>query len=172
MRNVNVQNHLKELRGEQTQQQFAFDLGIVRETVSKYENGRSKVPSDISRIIVDKYDNPRFAMTIQHEYTGTGPMWLDGKNVDLHRCSVKEKTIEEIEEALEAIHSINLTTPLHAIKHFDIPKLEKVLEEAVEAITALQHFVAVICTESGLSYKAVWDRHYSSLAEAGYIMGV
>lgn len=169
MRNVNVQSFLKELRGEQTQQQFAFDLGIVRETVSKYENGRSKVPADISRSIVNKYDNPRFAMTVQHEYTGTGPQWLDGENVDLHRCSVKEKTVEETQEALEAIRSINLATPLHAIKHFDIPRLEEVLEEAVEAITALHHFVAVICLESGLSYKGVWDKHYNDLEEDGYI---
>lgn len=169
---MNVQNFVKQLRGGETQQQFATDLGVVRETVSKYENGRSKVPADISREIVNKYDNPRFAMTIQHEYTGTGAQWLDGENVDLHRCSVKEKTVEEIQEALEAIHSINLATPLHAIKQFDIPKLEEALDEAVEAITALQHFVAVICTESGLSYKAVWDRHYSNLEEAGYIASV
>lgn len=169
---MNVQNFVKQLRGGQTQQQFAFDLGVVRETVSKYENGRSKVPTDISREIVKKFDNPRFAMTIQHEYTGTGAQWLDGENVDLHRCSVKEKTVEEIQEVLQAIHSINLATPLHAIKHFEISKIESVLEESVEAITALQHFVAVICAESGLSYKAVWDRHYNNLAEAGYIASI
>lgn len=28
---------LKEIRGDKSQQQFAFELGVVRETVSKYE---------------------------------------------------------------------------------------------------------------------------------------
>ncbi|MFF5994246.1 helix-turn-helix transcriptional regulator [Lysinibacillus sp. KU-BSD001] len=165
---MSVQDFIKELRGEQTQQQFAFDLGVVRETVSKYENGRSKVPADISRRIVDKFDDPRFAMTIQQEYTGTGPIWLNGENVDLHRCSVKEKTIEELQEALKAIHTINLATPFHAVNHFNLSKLEEVLEEAVEAITALQHFVAITCAESGLSYRKVWTDHYNDLEEGGF----
>ncbi|RUL56580.1 XRE family transcriptional regulator [Lysinibacillus antri] len=156
---------LKELRGEQTQQQFAFEMGVVRETVSKYETGRSHVPQDISRKITKEYDNPKFAITVRNEYTGTGPRWLDGPNVDLHRSSVKEKTIEELQEALEAIAKIRLANPL---KLFDFQHVEEMLLEAAEAITALDHFIAVICTETKISYTGLWDKHYKELASAGY----
>lgn len=163
---------MKEIRDVQTQQQFAFDLGVVRETVSKYETGRSPVPPDISRTLVSKFDNPKFAMTVRNEYTGTGPKWLDGPNVDLHRSSVKEKTVEEIKEVLDVLAGTSLAKPLNAIKHFEFLNIENMLQEAAEAITALDHFIAVVCNESGISYKAVWDRHYQSLSSAGYIGGL
>lgn len=159
---------LKELRGDKTQQQFAFEMGVVRETVSKYENGRSQVPMDISRNLVDKFDNPKFAITIRNAYTGTGPKWLDGENVDLHRSSVKEKTVEELQEALTAIINTSIANPLNTLKPFEYQDVESMLSEVVEAITALDHLVAVVCTESNISYTGIWDKHYTALARAGY----
>lgn len=158
---------LKELRGATTQQQLAFDMGVVRETISKYENGRSQVPADISRTLVDKFDNPKFAITVRNEYTNTGPKWLDGPNVDLHRSSVREKTIEELQEALDAISNTSLAKPLKQ-RIFEMRDIEEMLLEAVEAMTALDHFVAVVCTESKISYTGLWDKHYRELANAGY----
>lgn len=160
---------LKEIRGDKSQQQFAFELGVVRETVSKYENGRTSIPQDISQKLVEKYDDPKFAMTIRNAYTGTGPIWLDGENVDLHRSSVKEKTIEELKEVLDAILKTCLAKPPKMIKHFERQEVEKMLVEAADAITALDHFVAIVCTEAQISYKEVWQKHYRKLASAGYI---
>ncbi|MBD8026456.1 helix-turn-helix transcriptional regulator [Ureibacillus sp. Re31] len=160
---------LKEIRGEQTQQQFAFDMGVVRETVSKYETGRSHIPQDISRKITQKYDNPKFAITIRNEYTGTGPKWLNGQNVDLHRSSVKEKTVEELQEALDAISNTSLAKPFRKLKLFDYQNVEEVLLEAAEAMTALEHFIAVVCSEANISYTNLWDKHYRELANSGYI---
>lgn len=169
MKHNKVGQALKEIRGDKTQQQFAFDMGVVRETISKYENGRAPIPQDISKKIVAKYDDPKFAMTIRNAYTGTGPVWLDGENVDLHRSSVKEKTIEELQEALEHILKTCLAKPLKAIKLFERQEVENMLIEAVDAITALDHFVAVVCTEAKISYTEIWQKHYRKLASAGYI---
>lgn len=160
---------LKEIRGDKTQQQFAFDLGVVRETVSKYENGRTSIPQDISKKLVEKYDDPKFVMTVRNAYTGTGPVWLDGPNVDLHRCSVKEKTIEELQEALDHIQNTCVSKPLRNAKLFELQEIEKMLVEAVDAITALDHLVAVVCKEAKISYKELWQRHYRKLATANYI---
>lgn len=159
---------IKELRDDDTQQQLAFDLGVVRETVSKYETGRSQVPPDISRALMRKYDNPKFAMTVRSEYTGTGPRWLDGPNVDLHRSSVKEKTVEELQEALNALLSTSFSKPLKLLAHFDIRDLRETLKEILEAITAGEMLVAVVCQEAGISYKDLWKEHYSDLEAAGY----
>lgn len=46
------------LLGEASQMRFGFDFGVGREAISKYENGRSKVPADIIRNIVGKFDDP------------------------------------------------------------------------------------------------------------------
>lgn len=162
---------LKEMRGEQTQLSLGLDINTTRETVSKYENGRSKVPSDISRTLVKKYDNPKFAITVRNEYTGTGPKWLDGPNVDLHRSSVKEKTVEEMKEALDLIVSTCLAKPLKKLQHFELQSVDSMLQEAAEAITALDHFIAVVCKEAEISYTEVWDKHYKALMSAGYLGG-
>lgn len=160
---------LKELRGNETQLQFGFEVGVGREAISKYENGRTKVPTDISRSIVGKFDNPKFALTVQHEYTGTGPIYLNGPNVDLHRCSVREKTIEELQEALDSITSTSLAKPSDAIEHFERKNIMDMIEEAVEAATALANFIAVTTEHLGISYTEVWMDHYKYLQKAGFI---
>lgn len=160
---------LKEVRGGDTQLQLAFEIGVGREAISKYENGRTRVPADVSRSIVDKYDDPKFALAVQHQYTGTGPRWLDGPNVDLHRCSVKEKTIEELQEALDSIKKTSLTKPAKVINPFERQNIEKMIEESIEAITALANFVAVNTQDFGLSYTNAWSNHYQYLEKAGYI---
>ena len=171
MTNSMVGEMLKEMRGDQTQLSLGMEVNLTRESISRYENGRSKVPADISRTLVNKYDNPEFAIKIRNEYTGTGPKWLDGPNVDLHRSSVKEKTLEEVKEVLTLLESFCLSKPLKTLQLFERQTLEKLLDELVEAQTAIDHLVAVICTEAQISYSGVWDKHYSSLTSAGYIGG-
>lgn len=160
---------MKEIRGDETQLRFGFDFGVGREAISKYENGRSKVPADISKSIVEKFDDPKFALAVQHQYTGTGPIWLNGPNVDLHRCSVREKTIEELQEALDSIISTSLAKPSDAIEHYERKNIMDMIEEAVEAATALANFIAVTTEHLGISYTGVWMDHYKYLQKEGFI---
>lgn len=160
---------IKELRGGETQLSFGLDIGVGRERLSRYENGRAKVPSDISRTLVNRFDNPKLALAVQHEYTGTGPIYLNGPNVDLHRCSVREKTIEELQEALDAITSTSLAKPSDAIEHFERKNIMDMIEEAVEAATALANFIAVTTEHLGISYTGVWMDHYKYLQKVGFI---
>ncbi|MGE7951898.1 helix-turn-helix domain-containing protein [Lysinibacillus xylanilyticus] len=159
---------LKEIRGEETQLRFGFDVGVGRESISKYENGRVKVPEDISRTLMDKFDNPKFAITIRNAYTGTGPKWLDGPNADLHRASVKEKSLEETEEAMEAIRSISFANPLNLIS---TSRKEAVAVQIGQAIIALEHLLAILCLEGNISYLGVWDMINGLLTKAGYTRG-
>lgn len=174
MVNVNVTENtvggvIKELRGGETQLSLGLDIGVGRERLSRYENGRAKVPSDISRTLVNRFDNPKLALAVQHEYTGTGPIYLNGPNVDLHRCSVREKTIEELQEALDSITSTSLAKPSDAIEHFERKNIMDMIEEAVEAATALANFIAVTTEHLGISYTGVWMDHYKYLQKAGFI---
>ncbi|TKI65601.1 helix-turn-helix transcriptional regulator [Lysinibacillus mangiferihumi] len=160
---------IKELRGAETQLSLGLDIGVGRERLSRYENGRAKVPSDISRTLVSRFDNPKLALTVQHEYTSTGPIYLNGPNVDLHRCSVREKTIEELQEAIDAIKKTSLSKPKDAINPFEKQLMMDTLEEAVEAQTALANFIAVMTDHMSISYTGVWDSHYQYLQKEGYI---
>ncbi len=154
------------INNEQTQLQFGFDHEVTRETVSKIENGRQKVPVDISRKMMDKFDDPRLAWAVRYEYTGTGTRLLNGPNVDLHPASVKEKTLEELREAIDAANSVSFAKPLHLIS----PRiLENTAVQIVQAIIALEHLAAVMCSHGNINYQGVWKIVDSKLEKDGYI---
>ncbi|MGE7940662.1 helix-turn-helix domain-containing protein [Lysinibacillus xylanilyticus] len=151
---------------EQTQLQFGFDYEVTRETISRIENGRQKVPMDISRKMMDKFDDPRLAWAIRHEYTGTGTRLLDGQNVDLHPASVKEKSLEEIQEAIDAMSAVSFAKPLH----LNSPMvLENAAVQIVQAVIALEHLAAAVCSHGNLSYQGVWKKVDLMLEKAGYV---
>lgn len=160
---------IKEIRGQKTQQQLSMELNMSREGVSKMENGRTKVAPDIAQKLMSINDNPRFALAIRNEYTKTGPIWLDGPNVDLHRSSVKEKTLEELEEVKTQLHEFNFAKPLKNLSPWEVPKLDNLLLEIVELITALETLAVVTCEEANKSYTELWNRHYQTLRLKEYI---
>lgn len=163
---------IRELRGEKTQEQFAEKIGVSRETLSRYETGRIDVPITVLKKISEEFDNPEFNMRLQSEFIGTGPVYLDGPNADLHRSAVKEKTLEELEEAISSLKDTCLSKPLKNFQPFEIQKLRTSLEELVEASTAILQLIAVLCLESGISYKELWTHHYLDLESQGYIGGI
>ncbi|WP_084245178.1 helix-turn-helix domain-containing protein [Planomicrobium okeanokoites] len=169
MKKSRLAHSMKEMRNGQTQDQLAMDLNVSRESVSKYENGHVRIPADIARHLMHRNDNARFAFALRNEYTQTGPIWLDGPNVDLHRSSVKEKVLEELEEAANAIKRMNFARPLKSLSNWEVPELEKLLEETVEAITAMEHLIVVVCEETGMSYTDTWQKHYVQLKSKGYV---
>lgn len=160
---------MKEMRKGETQEQLAMKLNVSREAVSKYENGRSQLPPDISRSMMLKKENPWFALAIRNEYTRTGPIRLDGPNVDLHRSSVREKTLEELEEVMNILRNFSFAKPLKNLSHWEEPELENLLEEVVEAITAMEHLAAVVCEEAGISLVDTWEKHYTQLRAKGFV---
>ncbi|MFJ8516146.1 helix-turn-helix domain-containing protein [Lysinibacillus xylanilyticus] len=164
-----VSKAFREIRGGKTQSQLSMDLDLSRETVSKIENGRSKLPPDISRNLMKKYDDPRLAMAVQYEYTGTGPV-LDGPNVDLHRCSVRERTIEEEEEFIEALKRTNFSKPAHALTFEEIENIKKAIEEGIEAETAKKMWLMKATEYIGMSYSDAYTEHYADLRQKGFII--
>lgn len=160
---------MKEMRNGETQEQLAMKLNVSREAVSKYENGRAKPPADITRSMMQRNENPWFPLAIRNEYTQTGPIRLDGPNVDLHRSSVREKTLEELEEVMNILQKFSFAKPLRNLSHWEQPELEKLLEEVVEAITAMEHLAAVVCEEASISLVDTWDKHYTQLKAKGFV---
>lgn len=160
---------MREIRGNKTQQKQALEMSVSRESISRYETNKDKVNAGVARQYSAKYDNPMFAMAIQTEYTGTGPVLLDGPNADLHRSAVKEKTLEELGEAFNRLKSTSLVKPLAAMELYEKQDLHDALEELVEATTAISNLVAVVCMEAKISYKDLWTDHYRYLVSQGLL---
>jgi hypothetical protein len=96
---------------------------------------------------------------------------LDGEAADLHRTTVTMKTKEELREALESMidASKNLTVNPRCVEKIEMEVIEKSLQECVDAITALNHYVAVVCKEYGISWSKVWKQHKVKLIQRRFI---
>jgi DNA-binding XRE family transcriptional regulator len=164
-------NAVKEARknANMTQQQLSFELFESRESISHQENGRYRVQPNISKYFAEKHNNPWVALEAAAEYTGWGPVKLDGEMVDLHRASVAMKTKEELTEAIEAIESVCVANHPRSIRDFDKQHLEEAILQAIDAIVALTQYVAVICIEYGFSWLKMWQKHRAKLQAKGFI---
>jgi hypothetical protein len=155
-----------------TQLDMTFDEYYgSRESISQQENGRYQIQPELSNYYIEKHNNPWVAMEASAEYVGWGPVKLDGEAADLHRTSVSLKTKEELDEALNAIReaSKKLTINPHALEQVDLKVIEKSLHESVDAITALNHYVAVVCKEYGISWVNTWTQHKMKLIQRRFI---
>jgi transcriptional regulator with XRE-family HTH domain len=165
-----IGKEIKRLRGRDSQQQLAFDLNVSRESVSAYETERAKVPKDITQQLMSRFDDGHFALELAHDYTGGS--WapaLNGPAVDLYKTSVQNKTIEEIQEAYESIKKAVLNVQPNFIGNFEKQDIEKSLDEAADAVTALNTYIMVICKEYRISWIKVWARHQSKLISRGFL---
>ncbi|KXG09920.1 hypothetical protein AT864_01480 [Anoxybacillus sp. P3H1B] len=171
MTNGRSADAVKEARKEanMTQQQLSFEIYESRESVSHQENGRYRVQPNISKYFAEQHNNPWVAMEAAAEYTGWGPVKLDGEAVDLHRASVAMKTREELTEAIEAIESVCVANHPRSIKEFDRKQLEEAILQAIDAIVALTQYVAVICVDYGFSWFKMWQKHRLKLKTKGFI---
>jgi transcriptional regulator with XRE-family HTH domain len=148
-----------------TQEAFGKRVNLSRSMVADIETGRRKMPRDVMRKAVETLDCGFYAMEAAQEVLGE--VWISHlDNVDLHRSAVREKVLEELDEALKEIT---------AVRSSDLPKSEKrgklkeVMLESIDAIVGLTHFVAVYCKEYGLSWSDVWREHRRKLEQRGYI---
>jgi len=169
VRKGNLGRSFKLARGKRTQEQLALELGTARETISAYETGRAKVPPDISRRMTGISDSPWYVMDMRYQYTGTGPLRLNGERADLHRSSVKDVLLEELEEAREAISGLKLANKLKFLSAWEKNELTESLVQLVDVITGIEHFMGVICEEAEISYTDIWQKHYKKLISRGYV---
>jgi transcriptional regulator with XRE-family HTH domain len=154
-----------------TQLQLSLDLFESREAVSQQESGRYRVQPNIAKHFAEKHNNPWVALEAAAEYIGWAPVRLDGEAADLHRTSVLLKTQEELEEALESMlaASKKITKNPKCVEAIGKEVIEKSLQECIDAITALNHYVAVICKEYGISWQKVWKQHKLKLIQRRFI---
>lgn len=158
---------VSEERGE-NQYVVASIACVSNSLVSKIVRGTRKAPSDLIRSTVAHYDEPRLYLAAQEEVAGDATVpWLN--NSDLHPSTVHLKNIEEIREAIEAMSAVPITKRKDRLTDADRAAIKKAIKESIEAITALTHYVAILCKEYGFSWMAVWKEHRLKLKTSKYI---
>ncbi|MEC1714711.1 XRE family transcriptional regulator [Schinkia azotoformans] len=158
---------------EMTQLELELDgIYCTREAISQQERGEYNVQPNVTKYFIEKHNNPWPALEAAAEYSGGwGPVKLDGDAADLHRTTVSMKTKEELREALESMiaASNQLTINPNAVDRVDIKVIEKSLLESIDAITALNHYVAVLCKEYRISWMKLWTQHKVKLIQRMFI---
>lgn len=153
-----------------TQDQVAAIGYVSSKTISAVETGRRNLTTDLLARLTQQLDNPWLTMEAVAEVTGGAYCTprLDGDEVDLHRASVWAKTLEELQEAQEALTRLCLVNK----PRVDDGRREQVREallQLLDARVAADHMIAVACCDFGLSLNGLYAEHREKLEQRGYV---
>lgn len=154
-----------------TQQDVGGIAYISPKTVSAIECGRRRIDPDVLGTLVQQLDHPRLTMEAMATVTGGAycSPWLDGDGVDLHRTSVWAKALEELQEAAEAVAATRVANRPQRATDGEQVQVRESLMQVLDARVAIDHYVAVICQEYGVSVTETYRLHREKLESRGYV---
>jgi transcriptional regulator with XRE-family HTH domain len=151
-----------------TQKELGRRLHLSRSMIAEIEAGRKRLPRDVARKAVEILNCGFYALEVAAEIAGIGIGKLDGDSIDLHRSALKEKSLEELQEAMTQISATSLSKKPDRIDRIARDEIYKVIEESMDAVVVLMNFIASICQEYGFSWKEVWQKERRKLEAKGY----
>ncbi|MEK5278607.1 helix-turn-helix transcriptional regulator [Paenibacillus sp. FSL H7-0735] len=136
--------------------------------ISKIVRRTRKASKQVMKSTATHYDDAQLLLAAAADVTGGASVpWLD--NVDLHPSTTHIKTIEEIQEALQALLTLPITKSPEQLTDKDRANIKNGLMEQLEAITALTHNAAALCRKYEFSYIALWSEHREELKFKKYM---
>jgi len=147
------------------------ELGVPygQSMIAKIETGERQIARDMAPIIAKKLDHAALYSELYRELTGIGPAWLDGTNVDLHRSSVREKTLEELHQTIEVIQECSASLPPAAETQLQHKQRHEHLLQALDSVQALWVYVGVQCEDYGYSMQQLYAEHHKKLRSLRYL---
>lgn len=141
--------------------------------ISAYEVGRRQVPRALAPAISKRLDNGRLALALAWDATGgmSSPV-LDGPAVDLHRVTIRDRVLEELLEAVQALEGARVILRARSVADLDpaaVQQVDDCLTQMVEAETALSNGIPVLCQVYGRSCAGLYRRHRQELEAKGYV---
>ena len=149
--------------------QTGLGIPYSQQMLSAIEQGKRTMAADMAPRIAEKLDHPALYAELARELTGFGPAWLDGPNVDLHRAAVREKCVEELREAMQAIDRMPAYTPPGAIDTGARKARYEHLMQVMDAAEACFMYIGIECLEYGYSMLQLSRDHYTKLRNKRYI---
>lgn len=143
--------------------------GYSQQMISAIERGERQVAPDAAPLLAKELDHPALYAELARELTGVGPAWLDGVAADLHRAAVREKALEELREALQAIERLPASRP--PAVETDSQRRERYahLLQVYDAMVAAYVYLGVQCLEYGYSMLQLSRDHYNKLRGRRYV---
>ncbi len=150
-----------------SQTDLAKIINRHRTYISHLVNGRIPKDSEVLRALADELDDGRLYKALHEALASVAFVhrWLDGDLVDLHRASVKEKALEELEEAISALRGFCV---VNKPRREDIEKARDLLHELLGAECAIETLVSVLCDEYGMSPAEEYRRFNQTMERKGY----
>jgi len=151
-----------------TQKELGQQLHLSRSMIAEIEAGRKRLPRDVARKAVETLNCGFYAIEVAAELAGISIGKLDGDSIDLHRSSLKEKSLEELQEAISQISATSLSRKPDRFDRVARDEIFKVIEESMDVVVVLMNFIASICREYGFSWNDVWQSERRKLEAKGY----
>jgi len=166
---VSIAQALRESRKARGLKQGELGLPYSESMVSMVERGERPLAADIAPMLAAKLDHPAIIAELARELTGFGPAWLDGDAVDLHRASVREKCLEELREAMEAINDIGAYIPPGTENDRRHKERYAHLLQVFDAIQACFVYCGVQSLDYGFSMLQLSKDHHLKLKARHYV---
>ncbi|MFT8362953.1 MAG: hypothetical protein ABF608_07190 [Sporolactobacillus sp.] len=167
---MGVGKEFKRMRGRESQQQLSLDFNVSRESISSYETGRARIPKDVSSKAMSRFDDPDFARTVASEYTsGAWAPALNGPALIRECAAIQSRALKETEEAYEAMRKAVLDVNPAFIGNFEKDDIKRSLEEASEAVTFLNEYMATVCKQYKISWLKTWTGCQARLISRGFL---
>ncbi|MFL0198328.1 helix-turn-helix domain-containing protein [Clostridium sp. WILCCON 0269] len=164
---------IKEAREERgmTQEELGQISFLSNKTISAIETGRRSLTRDNLKTICKKLDDPRIYFQAASEVTEDvfRLNWLDGEAADLHRAAVREKVLEELDEAVQAITVIKTYKNPKTCSRKDIEDIVQSIQETIDVYNASAIYIAVMCKAFNLDIREMFKVQKEKMINKGYI---
>jgi len=164
---------IKEAREERgmTQEELGQLSFLSDKMISAIETGRRRLTKENLKNICKELDEPRLYFEAASEVTGDvfTLHWLDGEATDLHRASVKDKVIEELDEAIKAINLTKLYKKPICCNSEDKEIIEESIQETIDVYIASAIYIAIMCKEYSVNIKGMFDQQKEKMITRRYI---
>lgn len=154
-----------------TQEELATRHFMSRRTLSNIEKSGENINFYTIAGIIKYLNDP--VLTIEAINELTGGMFsiktLNGSNVDLHRSCVKEKIIEELNEAINVISNSRIYQNPNGITGLDRSLIRKGIMEIIDVFNASGIYIQVMCSEYGFDAQEMFKEQEEKMIKKGYI---
>lgn len=159
------------VRAGLTQQQLGRQLGVSESTYRAYEAGRREIPADVAGKAIHLLGSPSLMAQrcFQCGVNALTPPWLD--RVDTHPVVVRDKLLEELQEAAEALQALDLLNRRQAedLSAEDRRRLDAAAAALADLYPALLTFFGTMQTTFALRPRAVAQALHRKLWAKGYV---
>ncbi|KPV41995.1 helix-turn-helix domain-containing protein [Alicyclobacillus ferrooxydans] len=167
---MSIARAVKIARKQRRLQQDELGVPYSKSMVSMMERGERLPAVDVAPLIGQKLDHPAAYLELARELSGGyGPSWLDGPNVDLHRASVRERTLDEVQEAILNIERFPASRPPNVETDGERKRRYEHLLQCFDALVALTAYIGVQCLEYGFSMLQLSKDHHAKLKGKRYV---